>query len=501
MASSGRLDQRVLQILDGTKSRLPISKRMGRGLVLVALVVVASIAAVHPVFHPATANQLQPAFTNGDTQKLPDSKTKAKGTIGATQLDISLERAIATVNDQVGKDFTESTSYDPLPKDKWPEPLTLDEVIAAIRQFRPTSKGGKATFATFQRIAESKILPTQSRLYHHAQWFDVDYGNGQTESGKDDPYEYRVFRYQLDVYLPEEKIGYGLPIRMETVDRRIALRPSEGYTWVLGPRTFDDVAPGAYIDIGGFVCNLVEDKEGSLLAFTIGPLKGVHDLRAVAFDEEFTRYALERRGAGVVNDTQMTRFRMPSAELPFGRIKYLGFEGVTDEGLKRVSQVAVRQAKKKGITILPLPEVGENYEFSLTTSSNKLLESQALMGQVVLIDFWATWCGPCMKQMPNLKKLYEKWSPEGLTIFGVSFDKSSAAAEAAYREFEVPWELHVIPGDEDNRRLWAEATRITDIPTILLIDQSGILRAQLTGDQIEEELDTRIAEFLSERRD
>ncbi len=98
--------------------------------------------------------------------------------------------------------------------------------------------------------------------------------------------------------------------------------------------------------------------------------------------------------------------------------------------------------------------------------------------------------------MPELKRQYERWRAAGLEVLGVSFDDDAEVAEATYARLEIPWELVVIPSDEDERRLWTEATRITTLPTILLIDQEGVLHALLEGQEIDDKLDQQVQQLL-----
>jgi thiol-disulfide isomerase/thioredoxin len=189
----------------------------------------------------------------------------------------------------------------------------------------------------------------------------------------------------------------------------------------------------------------------------------------------------------------MQRFRLDPRELPASEVRHVGLEAVMREGLRRISEAAVRQAREKGIEVLPLPQVGRPYEFALTTTDDRVVDSRRLQGKVLLIDCWASWCGPCIRDMPELKAVYRKWHGKGLEVLGVSLDDNLNAARAVVESHEIPWPLVVVPSDEETRKLWAEASRITEVPRILLIDQRGVLRADSTRP---EKLDEEIAALL-----
>ena len=119
------------------------------------------------------------------------------------------------------------------------------------------------------------------------------------------------------------------------------------------------------------------------------------------------------------------------------------------------------------------PPVGSKVpEIELPAANGTLVKLSSLKGKVVLIDFWASWCGPCRQSMPALKNVYKKYKAKGLEIYGISLDQNQAAWSKALREDGTPW-LHVIDTEGGTARKWG----IQYIPTSFLLDKDGKLIA------------------------
>jgi thiol-disulfide isomerase/thioredoxin len=106
-------------------------------------------------------------------------------------------------------------------------------------------------------------------------------------------------------------------------------------------------------------------------------------------------------------------------------------------------------------------------EISLKDTSGKIVKLSSLKGKIVLIDFWASWCGPCRRANKHLKELYSKYKDKGLEILSISVDESKPDWKKAIREDKTSW-LHVI--DEINL---ANAWKIQYIPTTFIVDKQG----------------------------
>jgi len=402
---------------------------------------------------------------------------------------LSLEQAIIALNERAVRypfDVPGLRSL-PLPQDQRPAPCTEAEIMAAIQKWdRAKSPSHEKGHPIFQRIAKTQRLPADARLYFDCHWYS---DNDQ------DKYEYRTWRIALDVMVGTNA-GCSLLIRDQKLDRRLALRPALGYSWIEHPRLMDS---GEWALSRRIVLVVERDEEEALVAtVAYSQSLGIEDLHAVTFDEEGRRYTLAARwGDGAVDNIILRRFRLDPGVLRAADVRFLGVEALSPDRLKEISESAVHHAKEKGISILPLPEVGRPYEFHLSAMDGSLFDSEKLRGKVVMIDCWASWCGPCMSKMPELKEIYRKWHPQGLEVIGLSFDQDAKAAGAAFKRYEIPWPLVLVPTNQEQRQLWTAATRIISLPRILLIDQEGVLRFDLTSEPWK--LDENVALLLGKR--
>jgi len=137
---------------------------------------------------------------------------------------------------------------------------------------------------------------------------------------------------------------------------------------------------------------------------------------------------------------------------------------------------------------LSLP--GNPMQISGTLLNGKPFDQAALAGKVVLVDFWATWCGPCVAEVPNMLEAYEKYHDRGFEVVGVSLDEDRDAVVQFVKEKKIPWPiLHERADGAGWQHPLATFYGITGIPQMILIGRDGnVITLNARGRALEEKL-------------
>ena len=126
-------------------------------------------------------------------------------------------------------------------------------------------------------------------------------------------------------------------------------------------------------------------------------------------------------------------------------------------------------------------------EFSLRNAKDKLVSLSSFRGKILLIDFWASWCGPCRAANPGMGKLYHKYKTKEFEVLGVSIDSEKKAWLKAIKQDQILYTQVYDP------RGWysavAEKYGVNQIPTSFLLDKTGkIVAIDLSGAELENKM-------------
>jgi thiol-disulfide isomerase/thioredoxin len=130
------------------------------------------------------------------------------------------------------------------------------------------------------------------------------------------------------------------------------------------------------------------------------------------------------------------------------------------------------------------------------TSTGKSLTTADWKDKVVLVDCWATWCGPCNAEIPRMKELYATYHAKGLEIVGIDCDSDDDTVNAFVKEKSMPWP-QLREESQSEKEPWhplAARWGVSGIPTMFLIDKKGVLRFIDARDDTATKIDTLLAE-------
>ncbi|MEM6279418.1 MAG: TlpA disulfide reductase family protein [Verrucomicrobiota bacterium] len=134
---------------------------------------------------------------------------------------------------------------------------------------------------------------------------------------------------------------------------------------------------------------------------------------------------------------------------------------------------------------LAMPGVGDSMDIQFTSTAGDEIDLTAMKDKVILVDFWATWCGPCVAEMPHVISTYEKYKEAGFEVIGISLDSDKAALDQFVADNAMGWPQYFDGKGWDNDL--AKEFGITGIPATFLIGKDGkIVASNLRGNALEE---------------
>jgi thiol-disulfide isomerase/thioredoxin len=171
------------------------------------------------------------------------------------------------------------------------------------------------------------------------------------------------------------------------------------------------------------------------------------------------------------------------------RLQALVTDTMNNDTATQMKQEIVAAQKLKSLENKPLAIAGKQPDGKdFTTADWK--------GKVILVDFWATWCGPCVEELPRVKKIYSDYHDKGLEILGVSNDNDVQALKDFVVKDEMPWP-QLFDAAAAGQGQWNPITLgfgINGIPTMFLIDKKGVLRTVEARDNMEDLIPKLLAE-------
>lgn len=187
----------------------------------------------------------------------------------------------------------------------------------------------------------------------------------------------------------------------------------------------------------------------------------------------------------------------PQKDKPYEMLLILGAESSDAKARAVATEVLAdpvsHSVKARAKAILNrLNAVGKPLNIKFTALDGRKVDLSQMKGKVVLIDFWATWCGPCVGEIPHVKAAYDKFHSKGFDVIGISFDSNKRALEYFVEKQDLPWPQYFDGKTWQNK--FGVQYAIESIPTMWLVNKKG----DLCDTHARNDLEGRVEKLLAE---
>jgi thiol-disulfide isomerase/thioredoxin len=147
--------------------------------------------------------------------------------------------------------------------------------------------------------------------------------------------------------------------------------------------------------------------------------------------------------------------------------------------------------------IYRLDTLGKPVAMQFTAVDGRKVDLAKMTGKVVLVDFWATRCGPCVAELPRVKAMFDKYQQQGFEVIGISCDTDKARLQRYVKEKGINWPQY-FHGKQQSENRFTQAFGINGIPHMFLVDRKGCLRLDNVRARDKDNLEEKIVKLLAE---